>query len=203
VATRGGVDLSLPEDVYAHLAECVQYGTLTRAWYDVSGEALLGLLSTIRTRIVEFTLELDDAFPNLEEGIRDSQSVVEAKVSHIFNVTIMGTGNVINLGGGSGIAQNIQQQVNVGDYPSLQAFLREHGVETADLDELDAIIPDARSNDLDNDRSRLRQWVDKVTQSLSGGSRKLVQEAVKELVLLSIRYYFGEVTGAPESSTSG
>jgi hypothetical protein len=195
---RDGVRLSLPGDVYHHLANCVQNGELTSAWYAVSGEALRGVLSTIRTRIVEFTLEIEEAFPNLEDVPPGPGEATTEKVAHIFNVTVLGAGNVVNLGGGSGFIQNVQQHVAIGDLESLKAFLREQGIESAELVELDEVIKNAGANDLTDEQSGIRRWIDKATKSISGGSKKLVQEAIKELVLLSIRYYFGELTDAPD-----
>lgn len=202
-ATGDGAKLTIPGDIYIHLANVLSENDwdITSAWFSVSAAAVRGILSTIRTRIVEFTLNIDEELLELDKGTATSDPVLQAAASHIFNLTIMGTGNVLDLGG-SDVVQNIQQQVNVGDLDSLKAFLSEHGLEKQELDELDSAIENSTLADLNDEQSRLRRWVDKAAKAMGKGGSKLLQKAVEDVVLLSLHYYFGDATGGSSPPTA-
>ena len=113
-----------------------------------------------------------------------------------FGIYIMGHGNVVTVAGQSAAVQLIKKQVVQNDVASLKAFLANQGVSEDELKQLDKVIETAQAADLDDQRSALHRWVNKAAKSMVGGGKSVLQAAAKEAVLLSIRYYVGEITGS-------
>jgi len=93
-ATDEGAKLSVPRDIYDHLASVMseREWEITSAWYSATSGAVRGILSTIRTRIVEFALSIEDELPNFDSRTLASDPVLRKAVRRIFDRTILGTG---------------------------------------------------------------------------------------------------------------
>lgn len=79
-------------DIYENL-NCVD------AWKALPRAALIGIIDTVRTRILNFALEIESEYPDAGEAPVKSNPVPEDKVSQVFHTYI--TGNVQNLATGS------------------------------------------------------------------------------------------------------
>jgi hypothetical protein len=91
--------------------------------------------------------------------------------------------------------------VIAGDLDSLKSYFRAQGVEPEDLDELDDVVSGYDPEDLNNEQSPIRRWIDIVAGKVSVGGKELAKTAARELTLLSVRYYFGDVTAAHTAHT--
>ena len=152
--------------------------------------AIRGVLSAIRNRIVDFVLSIEAEQPLASASSDAVEQIAPEAVAQRFQVIIMGSGHAINLGG-AGVVQNIEQQVIAGNLPSLKAFLRELGIARDDLDELDAVVAEAKPSDLTTEQSRIRRWIKTATDKASAGGTELVKAAAREVVLLAVRYSSG------------
>lgn len=70
-----------------------------QAWKVIPAGAIVAAIDVIRTRILNFVLEIEAQNPSAGEAELNSIPVPMEKVSHIFNTFI--TGNVQNLAHGS------------------------------------------------------------------------------------------------------
>jgi hypothetical protein len=98
--------------------------TLNRAWQELPGSIIVGLLEQVRTRVLRFALEIKDNLPEDAISIAavPAEVVERSVVNNIFN------GNVL-------IASNIEytnqitnQKVSVGDFASLSKVLEQIGI---------------------------------------------------------------------------
>ena len=193
---RDNIRFSLPAAVYGYIVNHLiddNFG-LTGAHHEVSPMVVRRVLSAVRNRIVEFTLSIEAEGRNIDEAAVGSSPIPTEKVDQKFQVIIMGKGHAINLGGGSSLVQNIEQQVVAGDVESLKRYLRGQGVGEEDLAELDEVLDGSTVEDVDNEQNRLRRWADKVASKASQGASELAKTATREAILLTVRYYFGEAT---------
>jgi hypothetical protein len=206
IQKKGGMRLSMPEEIqdYIGLEEFGDAsGALTMAYRDVSASTLQGVLSAIRNRVLEFVLSLEDQSTAIDKAAPGTKPLSLEKVDDKFGIYIMGNQNVVTVAGQSALVQTIQKQVVRNDIASLKAFLSDQGASEEDLKQLDKVIVAAQPADLENQRSALYRWANKAAKSIAGGGKSLLQAAAKEAVLLSIRYYFGEIAGTSSSSPGG
>ncbi|MDQ4407025.1 hypothetical protein RBU00_12935 [Rhizobium sp. AN63] len=61
---------------------------LNRAWLEIPGSVITGLVDTVRTRLLTFMLEIEAASPG--EGETSLAQIPPTTVDRIYNVTIMG-----------------------------------------------------------------------------------------------------------------
>nr|WP_323688100.1 hypothetical protein [Rhizobium sp. AN69] len=106
---------------------------LNRAWLEIPGSVITGLVDTVRTRLLTFMLEIEAASPG--EGETSLAQIPPTTVDRIYNVTIMGGNNVLGA-----VAEFKSATVVAGDINSLRDSLRALGVEQDQLAELDTAL---------------------------------------------------------------
>ena len=79
-----------------------------QAWKVISIASVIGVVDTVKTRILNFVLEIEAINPEAGEAALNSNPIPQDKVSQIFNINI--SGNVQNLASGNHHS-NIQQEV--------------------------------------------------------------------------------------------
>ena len=100
------------EQIYENM-NCVN------AWKVLPRAALLSILDTVRTRVLNFVLEIEKEYPNAGEAAINSNPVPEGKISQVFNTYI--TGTVQNLATGS---SNVKQKARLDSNSSDEIFMQ-------------------------------------------------------------------------------
>ena len=90
-----------------------------QAWKVIPASALVAALDTVRTRVLNFVLEIEAQNPAAVEAMIDEKPVPPEKVQQIFNTYI--TGTVQNLASGS---TNVSQHAKWQDGASAELFAR-------------------------------------------------------------------------------
>ena len=110
--------LSWPPDVVSIYGERIYEGmNCLIAWQLLPRSALVAILDTVRTRVLNFALEIEKEYPNAGEAAVNSNPVPEEKVSQVFNTFI--TGTVQNLATGS---NNVEQKAQLDSSSSNMIF---------------------------------------------------------------------------------
>jgi hypothetical protein len=99
---------------------------LNRAWQEIPGSILVGLLEQIRTRVLRFALELKD---NLPPNAADPKQVSPAVVERSVVNNIYG-GNILIASHAENISQMAHTTIAVGDIEGLKRALSTLGVTT-------------------------------------------------------------------------
>lgn len=139
----GAVRYAWPADLVALCASDMYQGmSCLRAFKVVSTAAVAGMLDTVRTRVLGFALEIEQANPEAGDAPANTTPVPPQLVSQIFNTQIHG--NVGNVAAGSThVSQTAAFRVDAGDAVALEDALRRLGVAEADVRELrDALAGD-------------------------------------------------------------
>ena len=89
------------------------------AWQLLPRSALVAILDTVRTRVLNFALEIEKEYPNAGEAAINSNPVPEEKVSQVFNTFV--TGTVQNLATGS---NNARQKAQLDSSSSDKTFIQ-------------------------------------------------------------------------------
>lgn len=96
----GTVQESWPADLTAHFGMNIYQGmNCLKAWKVIPVNALVGILDMIRSRVLNFVLEIESEAPEAGDAPINSQPVAEEKVQQIFHTYI--TGNVQNVATGN------------------------------------------------------------------------------------------------------
>lgn len=139
-----GEDVSFPwsMDVIAHYQHSFISGWgLARARRQLGAGEIRQLLDAVRTRLLNFTLELETANPNAGEAVSGEEPVPLQDVNAAFKVYVMGDNNVVNAAG-----RDAHQDVLMegAEWESLRAELGRLGVPDGEISELrDALASDA------------------------------------------------------------
>ena len=84
-----------------------EYMNCIEAWQVISSSSLANIIDTVRTKILNFVLEIEAENPDAGDAIMNSNPIEQRKITQIFNTTI--NGNVQNVAtGGSDFNQNTQ-----------------------------------------------------------------------------------------------
>lgn len=100
------------QSIYKHMV-CLQ------AWKVVPASALVAALDSVRTRILNFVLEIEAQNPAAGEAMINEKPVPQEAVQHIFNTNI--TGNVQNFATGS---TNVRQHAKWQEGSDTDLFIR-------------------------------------------------------------------------------
>lgn len=174
-----------PADLVAHVANKILSGmTLRNAWKQLTRSSLVALVDTVRTRILNFVLELEHLTPDIE--YESSRTLSHEKVSQIFNTVVLG--NVTNL--------TAYEQINItviqNDIESLLKYLSSHGIEQDDLEELRAVIQEnSQSEPKGKPSDKVKAWIGKMMMKAADGTWKVGIGAAGALLAKAIEAYFG------------
>ena len=99
-STSGTLEEPWDPDVVAHFGKKIyQHMVCMQAWKVIPASALVAALDTVRTRVLNFALEIEIQNPAAGEAMANEKPVPQETVQHIFNTYI--TGDVQNLSSGS------------------------------------------------------------------------------------------------------
>lgn len=135
----------LPQVVCQMLSERVPNGYIEACWQVIERSSVKGILTSIKSKLLDFVIELEPALEDKQVAEGDAQATVEK----IFERTIgevSGTVNTINCTFGDGSTQAI----NIGDHAA-------QAVSTND---------DANIRYSDDERSRLQSFINEVSSAV-------------------------------------
>jgi len=143
-----------PADLVAkYQQKFFEHMALNRAWQEVPGSVIAGLVDTVRTRVLTFALQIQDELPDGEEEAIDR--IPPAVVDRIFNVTING-GNAVF----GNVGQLTLATVLPGDMKSLKSALKSAGIPDESLAELEqTLAEDGAAGQVESGLgTRTREW---------------------------------------------
>lgn len=154
---------------------------LMSAWQMISQGAIAAIIDTIRTRLLQFALEIKDELEELgTEDINQisSEKVETSVVNHIYG------GSVIISGNANSITQNNIGSVSKNDFGSLSGALSKAGIGGGALNDLQlAMASDKKEIGGNVKGSRVSSWLDGLSQYAT--------PAVFEVVTKAVEAYYG------------
>ena len=132
-------------DLVAYVGQNIYDGmNCVQAWKVIPISSVVSAIDSVRTRILNFVLEIETENPDAGEAPVNSNPVPKGKVMQIFNTYI--TGNVGNVATGSA---NVKQQIWMNE-PSAQIFsgmldvLQKSSVDSDAIAQLSAMVEEMR-----------------------------------------------------------
>jgi hypothetical protein len=165
--------------------------TCISAYKHISTSTIVEIISTVRTKALEFALEIQKEAPDAGEAPSGVPLLLEGEINQIFYTVIMG--NVQNLAPGSSDAIQLAQsarQIHQGDWESLIKCLTELGVN--EFDELNKAIDEDKANDdQESIGKRTTEWIKVAAEKASSGTGAISIGVASELISKAIGAYFG------------
>jgi hypothetical protein len=160
---------------------------LNRAWQEIPGSVLVGLLEQVRTRVLRFALELKD---NLPPNAADPKQVSPAVVERLVVNNIYG-GNVLIASHAENISQLALTTIAVGDLEGLKRALSTLGVTDEGLKKLEADIKADKTNGKPSIGPRIKGWLANIGQYLGKEGAKAGIDVTKKLATKWILQHYG------------
>ena len=165
---------------------------LMQAWISVPVAALVGILDTIRNRVLNFVLEIEhiDLGPEDQAPSKELQETKTAQITQIFHQEIYGP--VSNVGTAGSISQTMI--VGAGDLEGLKARLREKGFPESDLQELEkAIKADEREPKPAEQPfgKKVTNWLGDMIKKAGSGTLKLGTDVITTIGTKALKDYYG------------
>ena len=149
---------------------------------------MAGIVDTVRTRILQFALEIQS-----ETGNANSEAVPEpAKVEQAVQTIIYGGTNIIHSAVGDHAQFSGKRLVVEGDFQALAEYLRRAGVAKEQVNELKQAIADDEANGADKGfGSRVAGWLQNAGMTVGKEGVKAASGAAGKAVATAVLSYFG------------
>ena len=134
---------------------------LISAWQDVPKSGIVGMLDTIRTRILNMALEIKSEVGKTDEALEQITPQEKEKVDQTIINNILGGNVYLSAGNSTMTATTIQQQqqnIAAGDWQHLETVLKSAGIAETELKELSRSYASRRRQETTG--QRLRNEVD-------------------------------------------
>jgi hypothetical protein len=163
---------------------------LVSAWQEVPRSAIVGLLDTIRTRILNMALELRSEIGSADEDLKtitpeESKKADQSIVNNIFGGNVyMSTGNSTM---SATTVQQEQQNIAAGDWEHLSQVLQSVGVSKEELDELSRVAKE----DGGKLGPKIKGWIAKTAPQVVVGGVKMAASIGITVLTEYMKQYYG------------
>jgi hypothetical protein len=168
---------------------------LAQGWINVDKSSIVGILSTVRNRILGFALEIEASYPDAGEATPGKTPVPKEEVSRFFqqHITQNFHGNVANVASGHAIEQTGTINIQQGHFRTLATFLQDKGVSDQDIRDLETAIkadphPDPKNKTFGK---RVSAWVGKMVTKSAEGAWKVGTDAASKLLVDAVKAHYG------------
>jgi len=190
--TSGSLTAPWPNDLVVLVGtEIIERMTLAQAWRVIPTNLIVGVLDTVRNRILSFALEIESEAPEVEEAKPGTQPITPEKVTQIFNTYVLGGTNIV-ASASSEISQTVHQPVHVNDLKSLKSYLTNLGLTPTDLQEMEeALEGDGPPKKSDRLGQKVAKWIGSMTGKAVSGAWQVSTSAAADILSKAIRSYYG------------
>lgn len=163
---------------------------LASGWQLLSGSTLSGIVDMVRTKALDFVLQIGRKLPSIDSGeVGLGGAPAPETVSQIVNTTIYGASNVAIANHGD-VTQVAETTVLQGDFDSLATYLGELGLGAEVVAELEQAIR------IDQDSAAqpgptVESWIGRVMSKIGMGSLVLAGNASGSIIAEAILRFLG------------
>jgi len=165
------------------------------AWGEFSAGAFTQIIVEVRSRLLDFMLNLSDKLPQTDDADVKALSK-EINVNELFEDAVFGDGVTLNVAVGSNNSanQHVVQNIKKGNTESLRLELLRHSVPPTDMDELGAAILD---DDGSEEHARqefgpgVRKWIGGMLSKAGTASFGLSTQVAAGVLAAAIGKYYG------------
>ncbi|WNC70547.1 hypothetical protein RGQ13_10405 [Thalassotalea psychrophila] len=119
----GHLQAHIPMEAYSLLGKGLGNGyQIEKAWSEISPDSVLQILIQVRSRLLDFVLELKDQFPNELDDSQVKDRIENIDAENLFKSAMFGDNTTIMVG--SGNTQTVTNKKLVGDCAALENNLK-------------------------------------------------------------------------------
>lgn len=197
VNSKGELAIAI-DPAYAahHFGKAFPQFNVTGAWRSISPVSLKGVVETIRSKVLDFALEIEAENPDAGERAAGELPVSRERLTQIFNMTITDAGSVAV--GSAGFTQTAIQ-VRQGEWSSLVGALKTLGVPEENLGELREVLEadSAAPREVGEFGPGAQRWLGKLGSAVATGAVQLATAEGLKLVGQAILMFLdGSVSGS-------
>ena len=183
---QDNVRFAWPGDLIALVQQDFYQGyALAQAWLSVSRSSFIGLVETVRNRILTLALEMEGV---VEDGGGASSAAISGAVSQVFNTVIYGS--VSNLAqAGQHVAQT--SGIPTGDLAALLAELGKLGVSEEDTKELASAIEEDGAPQDGKLGKRVAAWMGRMISKAASGTWNVATTTAATILPKLIGAHYG------------
>lgn len=181
-----------PADLVAHLAgSFYQNMNMISAHKAVSVTAVIKILETVRNRILNFALELENEFPNV--GEKTGAPILDgAKVNDLVSKLILKDVANVSIGCGQ-VAQQATVNIETGNWALLEGLLKGLKIANEEIAELKEILENEKPKKEAKFGDRLSAWLGNLTAKAAQGVYDISTGTVSGVIAAAICKYYGWV----------
>lgn len=186
-----------PDAVALLAAQFYENMNCVQAFKVISSTQLVAILDTVRTRLLDFALEIEHLDPSAGNSTLGQTSAVPvATVTQIFNQTISGGLVAFANSGYGNVTQEISQRTEeASSWDDVQEYLRAWGLQEADLTALkNALRLDGSDADTSQELvvgERTESWIGRVATGIATGTLKLAENIGVQAIVALLTKVFG------------
>lgn len=160
------------------------------AWREIPKGCVVGLLDTVRNRILNFALAIQEEYPEAGESTRGAVGPNQALVTNVFHTHVTGTIGNLALGNRD-ISQEYTGGVVQGDMNTLKEYLTTLGVPASDTADLEVALNGEADSKTPGIGKRAATWLGCMTTKAYSGALKVGGAVATKLLETAIQRYLG------------
>lgn len=194
------ISVSIAPEYYALFSKALGGGyQVTGAYGQFPAGAMIQVLTEVRSRLLEFVLEISDKLPNDLNGENMKSASKKADVNGIFQKTMFGNNN--NFGsnntfiiGNDNVPQITNSVINkFNDFESLAAIFRSNNINEADIQELKCAIDS--DGDISKESgeygSQVTNWMESMLSKAASNAWDIEKGVAGSLIATALSNYYG------------
>lgn len=187
---NGTIYQNWPADLVAHLARSFyQDMNMLSAHKAVSVTSVIKILETVRNRILNFVLELENEFPDV--GEKAGEPILDkVKVDNLVSKLILKDVANVSIGCGQ-VAQQATVNIEMGNWALLEGLLKGLKIAQDDIAELKAILKEEQPKSKTKFGDRLSVWLGGLTAKAAQGVYDISTGTVTGVIAAAICKYYG------------
>lgn len=168
----------------------LQNATCMDAWKAISVHKYEQVLDDIRTCLLDFLLELQERYPNIQESSSYEQIIPEGEITRIFITKVYG--GQCFVGSNLDNCQVVQQFVQENNLTSLLEYLKKIGVPSTDIENLEkSITRDDKGEESKKIGSNVKSWISNFSKKLLPSTVDAALNVSLDLTIKAILAYYG------------
>ena len=189
---NGTVTVSWPGDLVALLSQKVYQGMgMLDAHMECSSSSIVKILETVRNRILDFVLALEEDSPDAGEAIGTAKIDRKRIDQMVTNNIFKGVGNIALQCGA--VTQNNTVNVEKGNWALLEGLLKGLKIANEEIAELKQILEEEHPQSKAQFGDRLSAWLGGLTAKAAQGIYDISTGTVSGVIAAAICKYYGWV----------
>jgi hypothetical protein len=180
----------IPMEFNHKLGEKLGHGFhVESAWIEIAKSAVVGILGQVRSRLLDFLLELRDKAGTDASDQQVEEAAKNLNLPAMFNGAIFGDNVTIQVGAHN--VQRVAMHVTQGDDAGLEVALRSAGLLDHDINVLQAAIANDRTTGAIGYDGKVGRWYFELLKKAGKGAASVGTEVVTGVVTKLLQQFLG------------